>query len=119
MPGCRPWPYCGFSETGLLNGKCKLPCPAKASTDTNKMSPVTLLVSPETTTPSHKELSQFVSPFLNPVAHLSTLLHHQLQVELGASVAGRATQGLTGFSHGHSPVCLSFTLSHPMCNLAL
>lgn len=112
-----PWPVCGFSETGPLNGKHDLPCPAKASADTNMVSPVTLPVPPETTTPSHKELSQFASPFLNPVAHLSTLPHHQLQVELGASVAGRS-QGLTG-SHSHSPVCLSFTLSHPMCNQAL
>lgn len=54
------------SETGPLNGKGE-PCPAKASTDTNKVSPVTLPVPPEATMASHKELSQFASPFLNPV----------------------------------------------------
>lgn len=118
MASCWPRPFCGFSETGPLSGKCELPCPAKASADTNKVSPVPLPVPPETTTPSHEELSQFARPFLNPVAGLSPLPHHQVQVELEASLAGRS-QGLTGFSHSHSPVCLSFTLSHPMCNQAL
>lgn len=89
MLSCWPWLYCGFSETGPLNGKGEL-CPAKASTDTNKVSPVTLPVPPEATMASHKELSQFASPFLNPVT-LSSLPHPPTPGGLGASVAGRFT----------------------------
>lgn len=75
MHSSWPWPYGAFPETGPLNEKCELPFPAKASTDTNKVSPVISPVPPEATTPSHKELSQFASPFPNPVTHLSTPPH--------------------------------------------
>lgn len=102
MPSCWPWPYCGFSETEPLSGKSE-PCPAKASTDTNKVSPVTSPVPPEATMASHKELSQFASPFLNPVT-LSSLPHPPTPGGAG-SLCSRKVTGLDWFSHSDSPAC--------------
>lgn len=85
-----------FSEIGPFSERYEQLCPAKAPTDTNKLFPVILPVPPEATTPSHKELSQTSSPFLNSSYRLSAYLIYQPQGELGVSAAERS-QSLAGF----------------------